>query len=401
MFDPIMEFIRTKLLSVRNLVLAIIARVLAIHALFLPPAKDATTGERARFWVIRYGIRLSLLFVVFVWTIPLVWHASYIRGFDLAYPKRVIRETATRSADEQVEVGGDAKTARTHDRSMMVDMMVYLIDFSIEENVWMPSMPQYKFGFFGIPYEETSLLNDKAAFQHGLLVALRRTAVELNDTLGRVRSSSAADPDLQMARGNLQYDDETWWFNPFHKRLPFGPVQPSPYIFAKSRNLYVSYNDRLAQGKALFDTRSDNLRQYLDRISKDLGSVVEQLSKRATATKYDPKQNKFVPGDGNNLGWFDLKADSLFYEALGQVYAYHGLLQAAHEDFKYVIATRGLTDIWDRLESHMAEAAALHPLIVSNGRRDGFLMPAHLATMSESILRARVNMDEIQDVLGK
>lgn len=394
MLDPIIAFLK-------KAALAFVARIFAIRAWFLPPAKDAGTGARAKYWAIRYGVKLVFLFAIFIWTIPLLWHASYIRDFDLAYPKQVIRETTTHSGDTQVEVGGDAKTPRTDDRSMMVDMMVYLIDFAIEKNAWMPSMPQYKFGFFGLPYDETPFLDNKSSFQHGMLVALRRTAVELNDSLGRVRSSSAADPDLQMARGNLQYDDETWWFNPLDDRLPFGPVQPSTYLFAKSRNLYVSYNDRLEAGNALFDTRSDNLRQYLDRISKDLGSVVDQLSKRTTAWKYDPKTDEFVPGEGNNRGWFDFKADNLYYEALGQMYAYHGLLQATREDFKYVIETRGLTDIWDRLEAHVAEAASLNPVIVSNGSRDGFLMPAHLAAMSESILRARVNMDEIQDVLGR
>jgi hypothetical protein len=394
MLDPIIAFLK-------NTVQAFVGRILAIRAWFLPPAKDASSGARAKYWAIRYGVKLAILFGIFIWTIPLIWHTSYIREFDLAYPKQVIRETTTKSGDTQVEVGGDAKTPRTNDRSMMVDMEVFLLDFAINKNAWLPSMPQYKFGFFGFPFAETPFLDNKASFQHGLLVALRRTAVELTDSLGRVRASSQADRDLQLARGNLQSDDETWWFNPLDEALPFGPVQPSDYVFQKSLESYKRFNDRLENGDALFDTRSDNLRQYLDRISKDLGSVVDQLSKRTTASKYDPKLDKFVPGEGNNRGWFDFKADNLYYEALGQMYAYHGLLQATREDFKYVIETRGLTDIWDRLEAHVAEAASLNPLIVSNGARDGFLMPAHLAAMSESILRARVNMDEIQDVLGR
>jgi hypothetical protein len=394
MFEPVISFLK-------RAALAPVTSIRAIRSWFLPPAKDADSGARARWWMIRYGSKLVVLFAVFVWTAPLVWHASYIRGFDLSYPKQVIRETNTHSGDEQVEIGGDAKTPRTNDRSMMVDMEIYLLDFAINQNRWLPSMPQYKFGFFGLPYDETPFLDNKASFQHGLLSALRRTAVELTDSLGRVRASSQADRDLQLARGNLQTDDETWWLNPFDEALPFGPVQPSDYVFQKSLDSYRRFNDRLEKGDALFDTRSDNLRQYLDRISKDLGSVVDQLSKRTTAWKYDPKTDKFVPGEGNNRGWFDFKADNLYYEALGQMYAYHGLLQATREDFKYVIETRGLTDIWDRLEAHVAEAAALDPLIVSNGARDGFLMPAHLAAMSESILRARVNMDEIQDILGR
>jgi hypothetical protein len=401
MLDPIIDYIRKAFLAARNFILGVVARIIGLKKVFLPPKRDAETGRRGRFWAVKYGFRMLVLFAVFIWFGPLVWNAEHISGFDLAYPKAFLRTTNTHSADVQIEVDGDIKTTRTNDRSMLVDAVAYLLDFCINKNEWMPSYPQYKFGFFGFPYEETPFLDNKAAFQHGILIALRRTAVELNDSLARARSTSQADPDLQQARGMMQYDDETWWINPFDDRLPFGPVQPSTYVFNKALGLYKRYNDRMEKGDALFDTRSDNLRTYLDHISKDLGSVVDQLSKRTTARKYDPKADKFVDSDGNNLGWFDFRADDLFWEARGQVYAYHGLLQATREDFKYVIETRGLKDVWDRLEEHIAEAAALEPLIVSNGSRDGFIMPDHLAAMSEAILRARVNLDEISDILGR
>lgn len=394
MLDPVIDF-------VKGLFARIAAFILSIKSLFLPPAKNAESGKRKSFWVIRYAVRLTVLFAILIWTVPFVWQASYIRDFDLGYPQKVLRTTHMVSADEQVEVGGDAKTTRTHDRSMLVDMEVYLLNFSIDKNEWVPAMPQYKFGFFGIPWANTPFMDNKAAFQHGVLNALRRTAVELNDTLGRIRGTSEADPDLQMARGNIQYDDETYWFNPFNPRLPFGPVQPSPYVFRKAENLYRSYNDRLAKGDALFDTRSDNLNQFLDRVSKDIGSTVDKLSKRANSARYDAKTDKFIPGKDYNLGWFDFHADDYFYEALGEMYAYHGLLQAARVDFDYVVRTRGLGDIWDQMEEHVAEAAALNPLIVSNGSRDGFIMPAHLASMSEIMLRARANMSEIEAVLSR
>lgn len=404
MLDPVFDFIKNLIAGVKAFLFGIVAfvvgRALAARAFVSPPARNAETGSRGFSSLARYGFKLMILFAIFLWTIPLLWHAAYIRNYDLAYPKSIVRPTTTHSADQSVEVGGDVKTPRTDDRSMLVDMMAYLIDFAINQNEWMPSMPQYKFGFFGFPYEETPFLDNKAAFQHGVILALRRTAVELNDTLARVRGTSSVDKDIQMARGNLQTDDEQYWFNPFNERLPFGPVQPSPYAFDLARKLYLKYNVSLEDGKSIFDTRSDNLASYLQHISKDLGSVVDQLSKRTTSWKYDPKTDKFVPGEGNNRGWFDFEADNLFYEASGQMYAYHGLLQATREDFKYVIETRGLKDLWDRLEEHVAEAAALSPSIVSNGARDGFLMPGHLAAMSESILRAKANLDEIADVLG-
>ncbi|MCC2113640.1 MAG: DUF2333 family protein, partial [Hyphomicrobiales bacterium] len=150
-----------------------------------------------------------------------------------------------------------------------------------------------------------------------------------------------------------------------------------------------------------FDARADNLRSFLSRITADLGSVADSLAKRSVGTRYDPATHTFVPGEGNDRGWFDFRADNYFYEALGQVYAYHGLLQAARLDFANVIKVRGLDDIWDRMEAHVAQAAAMSPMIVSNGREDGFLMPDHLAVMAQAVLRARANLTEIRDILDR
>ncbi|MEM6712002.1 MAG: DUF2333 family protein [Pseudomonadota bacterium] len=108
-----------------------------------------------------------------------------------------------------------------------------------------------------------------------------------------------------------------------------------------------------------------------------------------------------MPGYGNDRGWFGFRADNLFMQASGQMFAYHGLLQAAWEDFSDVVAQRNLDSVWDRMEQHVAEAAALGALIISNGREDGVPMPDHLSVMSENILRTRTNMSEIRDILQR
>ena len=89
----------------------------------------------------------------------------------------------------------------------------------------------------------------------------------------------------------------------------------------------------------------------------------------------------------------------MFWEAEGEVYAWHGLLQAAHVDMIEALDNQRLQEIWDQTESHMAEAVLLSPLIVSNGREDGLIMPAHLAALAQRILRARANVVEMRDVL--
>ena len=109
----------------------------------------------------------------------------------------------------------------------------------------------------------------------------------------------------------------------------------------------------------------------------------------------------FVPGEGNDWGWFDPRADDLFMFALGQMYAYHGLLQAARLDFGDVVDKRDRGPVRDLLERHVAEAAR-HCLQRSfrTGREDGMMMPDHFASWRRSLL-ARANLTELRDVLKR
>ena len=280
-----------------------------------------------------------------------------------------------------------------------MDIEIYLIHFLVDGNKFVPSMIQHKMGMIGfIPWDGTPFFDRKSMFQKGVMKAVRRASIELVDTLGRVRGTSSADPDLEHARGLLQYDEETWWLNPFDSTRPLIST-PSDEVYRKAIPAFEAYNDRLAKCGALFDARRDNLGQLLDRLSKDLGSTVDELARRSRSELWNVKTKTFVPAEGNDRGFFDFKADGMFWEAEGEVYAWHGLLQAAHVDMIEAVDNQRLQEIWDQTESHMAEAVLLSPLIVSNGREDGLIMPAHLAALAQRILRARANVVEMRDVL--
>lgn len=397
MLDPIFDAVKRFLAYLA----AIPRRILGYVKV---PPKTTAEGQPQRFRFLKWSWHLMVASVVLlglIYILPFFWVTAAISGWDIAYPASVLVKTEMVSADEQVSPAGAATDAKTCDRSQTVAMMAYLIDFDVNQNTWVPALPQSKFGFFGLPWEATPWFDNKAAFQHGTLVALRRMAVELTDQIGRVRGTSEADPDLAAARGLLQTDDELWWFNPLSDRLPFGPVTPAPSIYRDAMSAYDRFNARLEDCGALYDTRADNLRQMIDRISNDVGSVVDALSKRSNSRIYDTRSRMFVDGTGNDRAWLDFYADNRFNHASGMMYAYHGLLQAVREDFSDVIKARGVADIWDRMEAHVAEAANLDPLIVSNGREDGFLFPDHLAAMSQRMLRARANMTEVADVLDR
>ena len=399
MLDPLIDFLKAVWAWIASLPRRTLA---AIGRFFTPGPAVRDNGTRRRFRYIRWAVKMFVLILVFVYLGPLLWHASWIRGYDLGYPKRILRDEVSAPAANDASVAQEgAAGTRTCARSQMVDMQIDLIDFLVNRNAWVAAMPQYKLGFFGISWQSTPFLDNKEAFQHGVLFALRRTAVELSDQIGRVRGTSEADLDLQNARGSLQYDSEIWWINPFDPSRPFGPVQPAASVYRNAISLYRSYNTRLEKCAAVLDARADNLRSFLDRISNDLGSTIDGLARRSLGSRYDPIRDEYVAGEGNDRGWFDFRADNVFYDASGLMYAYHGILQATRRDFAAVIAGRNLGDIWNRMERNVAEAAALAPLIVANGRRDGFLIPDHLAVMSENMLRARTNMTEISDILDR
>lgn len=350
---------------------------------------------------IYYFIRPVIMLLVLIYFGTMIWRFSWIRGEDLGYPQALINAQPTAVATSENAPDSGAEASQTCERSQIVEVQIGLLDLLVNQNDWTPATPQYKAGLFFITdWASTPFFDNKASFQIGALGAVRRMSIELTDTLGRVRGTSEADPDLVAARGRLQIDETTWILNPFNDRLPlWGTSAASNY--SDSIDLFERFNTRLTDCDALFDARADNLFQFLDRVSKDLGSLVDQIGKRSQGRVYDVASHSFVDGEGNNAGWFDLRADNLFHEARGRMYAYHGLMQGARVDFAEVLVKRDLTDVWDRMEARIAETAALSPLIVSNGREDGFMMPDHLSAMAENVLRARANIVELRDILDR
>ncbi|MGB0505015.1 MAG: DUF2333 family protein [Pikeienuella sp.] len=348
-----------------------------------------------------YFLRPLIVLLVIFYLGTMIWRFSWVRGETLDYPQSVLTQVQGIASGEETEPESGDQSIKTCAPSQIVAMQAALLNLNVKQNDWTPASPQYKFGFFGlVDWASTPWFDNKASFQIGVHNAVRRTGLELTDTLGRERGTSAADKDLEAARGKLQVDMATWNINLFDARLPLVATSASS-AYNDAMGLYQSYNARLAACDALFDARADNLRQYLDRVTKDLGSIIDQIARRSQGRNYDVASHSFVDGEGNDYGWFDMRADNLFNNARGRMYAYHGLLQAARIDFAEVIEKRDLTDVWDRMEAHTAEAAVLSPWIVSNGREDGFLMPDHLSVMAENMLRARANMVELRDILAR
>ncbi len=358
----------------------------SLWLLVTSPFRAVVAVYRRSGWILRI-VLLGFLIPIVVGYAWLGWHAAWIRGYDVNYPDKFdFTSSLKATAGDQVSVEGGEESTKTCGRSFVVSVTSELIDLNVNQNNWMSSNPIYKSGFFFLmDWDQTWFMDNKAAFQRGVHQAVTRTAIELADALGRVRGTSQIDPDLKAAKGNVQFNQYTWYFNPFDNQ-PFGPTTSTPSYFKRAKESMDKYNDRLANCKATFDARGDNLLQFLDRVAKDIGSASAVIKQRA---------------EDYNSGWFDTRADDIFWYAKGQLYAYYGIMKALRVDFADVVKSRKLDDIWDLMDEHLKSAIALDPFIVSNGREDGWMMPTHLTTIGFYILRARSNLVEVRSVLDR
>jgi hypothetical protein len=386
MLDPIVNFFSRIFQSIGR-------GIGFVVGILLWPFMWAGRWYRQRGWILKvlFG---AILFIIIGLYGYFFWTTQHWANFNPDYVahdlpaqydstrRQAAPEVGIISAPEGQPRATGEVAATTCARSAIVDVTADLIDFNVNQNAWISSMILYKLGLFGIDWDSTPFFDNKASFQRGVNQAVRRTAIELVDTLGRVRGTSQVDANLQSARGNLQFDEYTWYFS----LSPFGPKTPTPSFYRASIKDLRAFNDRLQRCEAVFDARADNLLQFIDRIANDIGATSAILRDRSE--KY-------------NSGWFDTRADDRFWFAYGQLYGYYGILTAARADFQDVIAQRDLAQLWSLLEDQLRAALNIQPFIVSNGAESGWLMPSHLATMGFYVLRVRSNLVEIRQVLDR
>lgn len=374
MLDPIVDFFSRAFQAIGR-------GIGWVVGIILWPFMAASRWYARRGWLIKGPIGIILL-VLFALYANFFYQTQRWAGFDPDYVQAYNLTSRNVSAGEQITAGGAGDTTKTCGRSGIADVTADLIDYNVNRNAWISSMLLYKMGLFGIRWDNTPFLDNQASFQRGVNQAIRRTSIELVDSLGRIRGTSQIDGDLQKARENMQFSEDAWYFG----INPFGPKTPTPSFYRTAIGSLRTFNDRLERCQAVFDARADNLIQFIDRIANDIGSTSAILRERSE--NYD-------------RGWFDTRADDRFWFAYGQLYGYYGILHAAGADFEDVIAQRSIRPLWDTTEDQLRAALRIQPFIISNGNEAGWIMPTHLATMGFYVLRVRSNLVELRSVLDR
>lgn len=257
--------------------------------------------------------------------------------------------------------------------SAVVAVAAALVDREVNVHRWLANDPFFMPG---------SILDNTPNYQRGIIAALSRFAVELTDEIARVRGSSQIDRNAEDAAGQLKYPGDVWFL-----AWSSTPVQPSSESqYRQALDNLLAYNDRLTRGEATFEKRGDNLLATLDRIASDIGSSSAAL---------------FQHIDDHAGAFYDLDADDLFYMNKGRLYGYLMILKGLEQDFGDVISSRELSAVWARLMESLEAAATLNPWVVANGSLDGQLMPNHLTSQGFMLLRARIQLREVTNILLK
>lgn len=258
--------------------------------------------------------------------------------------------------------------------SHAVAVAAALIEREVSQHPWVANDPFFLPGFY---------LDNMPNYQQGIIYALGRFTVQLGEQIGRARGSSQIDPDLDKAAGLLKYPGDVWVFNP---KTSLMPTASSEAQYRAARRALQSYNQRLIEGKAVFDPRSDNLLAALDSIAGDLGSQSAIIESHLRAGRF----------------WLlEGHSDDIFYATKGRMYAYYLLLRALGQDYAQLIRDRDLTNVWNNMLLSFAEALALRPMIIVSGAPDSQFLPSHLAAQGFYVLRARTNLREITSILSK
>lgn len=263
--------------------------------------------------------------------------------------------------------------AEGSNESRAVAMAIALINREVDQHHWTPSDPIIFPG---------ALLTRMPAFQRGIMASLARFSIEMADQIGRTRGSSQSDPDLQKAVGLLNYSPNVWMFDFSTSWLP---TASSPTQFRAGRDALVRYNQRLKVGQAAFERRSDNLLDTMERIASDLGSASAALA------------NHIEHGSGLAF----LTSADLYYNTKGRMYANFLLLRELEKDFAPVIQEKQLGAAWAQMLESLRQGMQLRNVVVFNAAPDAQILPNHLASQGFFLMRARLQMREITNILLK
>lgn len=243
-------------------------------------------------------------------------------------------------------------------------------------------------------------LDNMPNWEFGLLTEVRDLARSLRNDFSRSQTQSFEDRDLEIAEPNFNVNSYSWMF----------PAAETEYV--DGIEALERYAERLAEGRAVFFPRADNLNNYLSVVDKRLGSLAQRLAAavgQAQISAALPVQTELPAGETaqtptgqgpilRKTPW--MKIDDVFFEARGYAWALLHTLRALEIDFNDVLARKNavvsLKQIIRELEN--TQSTIWSPMIL-NGTGFG-PMANHSLIMASYISRANAAIIDLRNLLS-
>lgn len=239
----------------------------------------------------------------------------------------------------KIDTDTDYEINTPANQSATIEIMSFLINREVRENMWTPNLP------FVFP---SYFLDNMPNFQLGLFSALQNTSKAMARRLDKTVASSDDRP-LKTAAEYLSYPGTIWMFSPQNKLVPV-PSAGSQY--RKARKQLINYNQSLRDGSDVFYKSPQDLAYILQQIAKDLWRSSGVLEEHIQEHSSD---------------WFDFQSDNLFYHQQGKLYGYYLLIKALCFDYKNIIVASDVYAPLTNMLKALENAAHLSPTIVYNG----------------------------------
>ncbi|MEW6989114.1 DUF2333 family protein [Colwelliaceae bacterium 6441] len=242
-------------------------------------------------------------------------------------------------------------------------------------------------------------LDNIPSWEFGALEMIRDMALIMRQEFSRSQSQSLENAHLKIAQPQLNIDHTSW-------AMPSAESEYQKAIDAlyAYRKALTDVNSQSAQ----FYARADNLRDWLQEVTKRLGSYSQRLS----ASVGREQLNVDLAGDSVaqqstysssslqlKTSWW--KIDNEFYEARGACWALLHFLRAIEIDFNDVLEKKNAKVSVQQIirELEASQEAIWSPMIL-NGSGFG-LLANHSLVMANYISRANAALIDLNDLLSQ
>jgi hypothetical protein len=209
------------------------------------------------------------------------------------------------------------------------------------------------------------------AFQSGIIWSER--------VLAKTLKHSFDSKDLDKAAELLDYPTNIWLLSK-KNNLSLAPSSGAQY--RKARQAMLQFNEKQ---NAPIDDKAFLL-SVLKQIQKKFGAIDASLQRQVQE---------------ESSGWFDFKADDVFYTNQGRLYGFYVFLKALAQDYKELIVQADQYQAWTSVLKTLEDGLATDPFIVRNGTPDAFLTPNHLIVLDFYTLKAQYGLAQIAAALSK